>query len=63
MTTFYVVEDLRGRRVFFGDIEVSPLLCGNELIGNPYEPDHSYEHRLAVGKYMPVSFDINPNFF
>lgn len=31
MKRFYVIEDVNGRRVYLGDIEVSPLVAGNEL--------------------------------
>jgi hypothetical protein len=63
MKRFYVMEDLTGRRVYLGDVEVSPLLAGHELSGNPFEPDRSFENRSPLAKNMPVSFDINPKFF
>lgn len=63
MKRFYVLEDINGRRVYLGDIEVSPLLCGNELTGNPFQPDRSFEYRNPVRNFLPVSFDIDPRFF
>lgn len=63
MKRFYVLEDLTGRKVYLGDIEVSPLLAGHELSGNPFEPDRSFEYHNPVREYLPVSFDINPKFF
>ena len=63
MKRFYVLEDINGRRVYLGDIEVSPLLCVKELTGNPFEPDRSFENRSPLTKFLPVSFDINPKFF
>lgn len=63
MKRFYVLEDINGRRVYLGDIEVSPLLCGKELTGNPFEPDRSTEYSSPMKEFMPVSFDINPTFF
>ena len=63
MTTFYVTECVKGRRIWLGDVEVSPLLVGHELSRNPYEPDESFKYRNPVREYLPVSFDINPNFF
>lgn len=63
MKRFYVLEDFTGRRVYLGDIEVSPLLCGHELTGNSFEPDKSFKNRSPLTEIMPVSFDINPKFF
>lgn len=63
MKRFYVLEDINGRRVYLGNIEVSPLLAGHELSGNAFEPDRSFEHRSPLTEFMPVSFDINPKFF
>jgi len=62
MKRFYVLEDLTGRKVYLGDVEVSPLLAGQELSGNPFEPDRSFENRSPLTKIMPVSFEINPKF-
>jgi hypothetical protein len=62
MKRFYVMEDLTGRRVYLGGVEVSPLLAGHELSGNPFEPDRSFENRSPLAEFMPVSFDINLNF-
>jgi hypothetical protein len=63
MKRFYVLEDLTGLRVYLGDIEVSPLLIKHELSGNPFDPDRSFEYKSPLTEFMPVSFDINPNFF
>lgn len=63
MKRFYVMEDLTGRKVYLGDIEVSPLLAGHELSGNTFEPDKSFENRSPLTEFLSVSFDINPKFF
>lgn len=63
MKRFYVLEDINGRRVYLGNIEVSPLLAGKELTGNPFQPDRSFENRSPLTEFLPVSFDINPKFF
>lgn len=58
MKRFYVIEDVNGRRVYLGDIEVSPLVAGNELTGTPFSPDRSFEYPSPMKEFMPVSFDI-----